>query len=215
MSKQWNQCVKGHRLSNNRDRDGRCSVCRRDRAKKYRTAKRTSIGFMPIPNGTVFNDWTVLEYAKLGNYKCRCICGAIGHKIPGRDLISGKRRACRGCMAGGSQEKTLFNQLISRYKFSASRFGRSFELTDDQALLFFKADCSYCGKLPSSFVKPSRKNVRLGFPYNGIDRVDNTIGYTPNNCVTCCKICNHMKHILTEEEFLAHVKQICEHRRLV
>jgi hypothetical protein len=31
------------------------------------------------------------------------------------------------------------------------------------------------------------------YTYNGIDRVDNSKGYTPENTVPCCKICNKIK----------------------
>ena len=39
--------------------------------------------------------------------------------------------------------------------------------------------CSYCG--------------RKANPYNGVDRIDNAIGYTLTNSISCCKICNKMK----------------------
>jgi hypothetical protein len=46
--------------------------------------------------------------------------------------------------------------------------------------------------------------------YNGIDRVDNTLGYSKENCVSCCKICNYMKQVLTLEEFYSHIRRIHE-----
>lgn len=36
---------------------------------------------------------------------------------------------------------------------------------------------------------------------NGIDRVDNSLGYILSNVVSCCKICNYMKKDLSEQEF--------------
>jgi 5-methylcytosine-specific restriction endonuclease McrA len=38
----------------------------------------------------------------------------------------------------------------------------------------------------------------------GIDRVDNSIGYTPDNCVPCCTQCNRIKldHLTYEEMLL-------------
>ena len=42
--------------------------------------------------------------------------------------------------------------------------------------------------------------------FNGIDRIDSNIGYTVNNCVPCCTICNHMKNDLTTDEFYNHIK---------
>jgi hypothetical protein len=43
---------------------------------------------------------------------------------------------------------------------------------------------------------------------NGIDRVDNTHGYTVDNCVPCCERCNLMKLDQTLEEFLARCRRI-------
>ena len=49
------------------------------------------------------------------------------------------------------------------------------------------ADCYYCGKFPNKV--------------NGIDRVNNSVGYTYDNCVPCCKRCNYLKNKTTQEEF--------------
>ena len=37
---------------------------------------------------------------------------------------------------------------------------------------------------------------------NGIDRMDNSAGYTNENCVSCCWTCNRMKHISSTEFFI-------------
>lgn len=42
------------------------------------------------------------------------------------------------------------------------------------------------------------------YTYNGVDRLDSSMGYTPDNCVPCCWECNNMKGAsLTEEEMMA------------
>lgn len=45
--------------------------------------------------------------------------------------------------------------------------------------------CHYCGKDGP----------------NGIDRIDNQIGYTKENCVPACKHCNYVKGDLSREDF--------------
>lgn len=40
---------------------------------------------------------------------------------------------------------------------------------------------------------------------NGIDRVDNSKGYTSDNCVPCCWACNNAKKNNSSSEFLAWV----------
>ena len=43
---------------------------------------------------------------------------------------------------------------------------------------------------------------------NGIDRKDSTKGYSIDNCVPCCPMCNKMKQTFTEEEFLNQIAKI-------
>jgi len=44
----------------------------------------------------------------------------------------------------------------------------------------------------------------------GVDRLDNNKGYTTANCVSCCKICNRMKHIYHPSFFIEKAKLITE-----
>ena len=66
-----------------------------------------------------------------------------------------------------------------------------------------KSTCHYCGKSPN---KPHRKCET--FLYNGLDRVDNSVGYIESNVVPCCYICNKMKGDLSTEVFLEHLNNI-------
>lgn len=50
---------------------------------------------------------------------------------------------------------------------------------------------------------------------NGIDRVDNEIGYIYENCVCCCKVCNTMKMNLSVYEFLNHISKIFKYNNNV
>lgn len=43
---------------------------------------------------------------------------------------------------------------------------------------------------------------------HGIDRVDNSVGYTIENCVPCCTSCNFMKGKMTKDDFIEKVSQI-------
>lgn len=43
---------------------------------------------------------------------------------------------------------------------------------------------------------------------NGMDRVLNSQGYTIENCVTCCKICNRAKSNLTIADWVTYLKQL-------
>lgn len=69
--------------------------------------------------------------------------------------------------------------------------------------------CTYCGASASKAVK-TKYEVFLA---NGIDRVDNSIGYLEGNVVSCCKTCNYMKRDLSVVEFLEHVRNVVTYSR--
>jgi len=116
------------------------------------------------------------------------------------------------------------NSVISCYKQSAKRRGLIFELTDTECCIFFKNNCEYCGASPSS-----KKNVYLlknGLPstlprpkfdpniatfiFSGIDRIDSSCGYTANQCVSCCKICNRAKSDLPMDKWMEYIERIAK-----
>ena len=80
------------------------------------------------------------------------------------------------------------------YRHSAKIRGLQFALTKPEFKQLLSSLCHYC------YAEPS--------PVNGIDRVDNDAGYTPENCVPCCKLCNRAKADLPIEDFLAWLAQI-------
>ena len=43
---------------------------------------------------------------------------------------------------------------------------------------------------------------------NGVDRIDSNKGYTKDNCVPCCKICNQMKSNIDIGTFLTQISKI-------
>jgi len=103
------------------------------------------------------------------------------------------------------------NSVYDNYIQNSKRRGLSFELTKEEAKSLFTSNCYYCGVEPSKFRQPKNR-IRSGFMYNGIDRVNNEIGYTADNCVTCCFVCNRMKYILSQKEFLEHISRIAAYR---
>jgi predicted protein tyrosine phosphatase len=57
-------------------------------------------------------------------------------------------------------------------------------------------------------IKTSKESVYF---YNGIDRRDNSVGYTKDNCVPACTDCNFLKSRLGGEDFMAMVVRIYNH----
>ena len=82
-------------------------------------------------------------------------------------------------------------------------------------------NCDYCGEPPKKWNRyfnkkgflnddsSSLENAnRAWILINGIDRVDNKIGYVVGNCVPCCTACNDMKKDKEKDNFLIHVQKI-------
>lgn len=71
--------------------------------------------------------------------------------------------------------------FYSRYKISARKRGYKFLLTIDFFIKILSFPCAYCG---------AKEKI-------GIDRMDNTMGYVPENCIACCSNCNYLKRGLS------------------
>jgi len=89
-------------------------------------------------------------------------------------------------------------KLMELYQSNAKKRKREWDLTQEQFVELVQGKCHYCGFKPED---------RL----NGVDRVDNTKGYTISNCVTCCKPHNLMKGTLTKQEFTESIKRMYEY----
>jgi len=87
----------------------------------------------------------------------------------------------------------------------------SFKLDFNTFINICQSQCVYCGRSPSQIIGKANRGT---FIYNGIDRVNNDIGYTKDNSVSCCKICNYMKHTSSKDEFLSNINRIYNHIKL-
>jgi hypothetical protein len=85
---------------------------------------------------------------------------------------------------------------FAMYKRSARRKGRRFSLSKEQFAKLVTKKCHYCG------------DQELDKNLVGIDRIDSSIGYLPENCVPCCERCNKMKMETSFEEFLFRIYKI-------
>lgn len=89
----------------------------------------------------------------------------------------------------------------SHYKNGAAERELCWNLTkeDFMKLVQSKDGCMYCGHIPE------------GKTLLGIDRVDNTKGYTVENCMPCCAICNIGKGTKTAYEFVQMCKNVAKY----
>lgn len=147
---------------------------------------------------------------------CRCSrCGSITEVRPERLINRGKYtpQACGNCVGSlyGQKTKERYHKIykckgeeyqtkhhdserIAKFKAGAKNRSLSWELTDEQAILLLHKECYYCGQ-PNA---------------DGIDRVDSTKGYSSDNCVSCCGVCNIMKNKFDCRTFFDHIKLIYE-----
>lgn len=169
--------------------------------------------------GKVFGSWTVIEpYITAGGRKqwfCRCSCGSI-KGLTKEYLIkrSKKEPGCRKCnKLKGLQTSEKYiefarSNLYRMYKFHANKRSINFNLDYDTFVSLTSGTCFYCGKEPQQQYVRHRKTYKSIYMYNGIDRLDNSIGYTIENCVTCCKYCNFTKRDRTCFAFVDWVNRI-------
>jgi len=174
-----------------------------------------SCGCLKSPDltGKKFGKLTVVEkgYSRPSTkgtrvfWKCLCECGNITYVIT-HTLNNGHTKSC-GCLAKYQNGEASFNNLYYRYKKSAKIRGLSFEITRDKFREMTHRECFYCGEYPST-LHMGTKTVNGGYLYNGIDRVDNSKGYTNDNVVSCCVICNRAKLDHSMETFFDWLNRI-------
>lgn len=113
---------------------------------------------------------------------------------------------------GEIRRQRIMRKILKDYLYACRKKKRSFELEEDLFFDLITKNCYYCGAKPMSRRKIGVED-QAHFWYNGIDRKDSKVGYTPENCVTCCKICNVAKNNMQILEFTSWVKRL--HARLV
>lgn len=165
--------------------------------------------------------------AKTASYKgmrwvCQCDCGKTC-VTTGSSLRCGKKKSCN-CLRSetcrerakiNSYNKTFkgdegsFNQLYAVYKWAAAKREFSFELTKEKFRELTSGDCTYCGVSPKQVYVPAKS--KIPYVYNGVDRKVNSVGYTVENCVSCCGVCNDMKRTRSVEDFLAACRAVITH----
>jgi len=155
--------------------------------------------------GSRFGNLLVTEKATKGCYwVVQCGCGRTFSAYQS-NLLKGTTKACKHC---GHYRKpqgvSAFNRLRRTYRRQAKNRGLVFDLSLDTFSVLVTSSCTYCEEPPSQSVLSNAGS----FTYNGIDRVDNNIGYIESNSVPCCGVCNRMKGTLSREEFLQHVMKI-------
>lgn len=100
--------------------------------------------------------------------------------------------------------RTSEDQVYRRYMYVAQKRGLAFQLALEEFTVLLSGNCHYCGD-PPGVMKSSSGRL---FAANGIDRVDNKLGYSITNSVSCCKWCNRMKSTLGKEQFIEQCRKV-------
>jgi hypothetical protein len=167
-------------------------------------------------------------------WECLCSCGKT-KSVPSCNLLSGNTTSC-GCVHReqitarnnllalepwlvdmniykrrlGYRKAKLelgsnqFKSEVSTTKHPTLTYSWGLTLEDYKELV--TSPCYYCGNPPNQY--PHGVLLRkTGLKRNGIDRLDNTKGYSSDNCVTCCRPCNLEKRSQTLNVFIENTRR--------
>ena len=147
-------------------------------------------------------------------YLCKCDCG-VEKILKGKYLKNKDTKSC-GCLIienvvnrniENKKEDACLRSVYSRYKGRSKYKSIDFKISISEFKIITLKNCYYCGVPPLQLASNGRK-PRKGFTgnkneyyYNGIDRIDSSLGYTENNIRPCCEICNKAKRDLSDIDF--------------
>lgn len=163
---------------------------------------------------------------KDGWWDCQCECGNI-ITIQTIQATSGNTKSC-GCLKlellrEPERVAKLTNKQYESNIASARRVWRGYTHRDEKCNITFEQffdlsqqNCTYCGIEPNttynwttSCKEASEMAKETGnFKYNGLDRKDNALHHTLDNCVPCCKYCNRAKNDRNVEEFMTYIDRL-------
>jgi hypothetical protein len=151
--------------------------------------------------GRSFGRLLVIEEAGKGKfsrilYRCLCSCGKE-MIADGCRLRSGNKASC-GCLQREAALSKIPQMIQRSTKYSsqqslAIRVWKKRYCSDglsfDHFLSLSQTNCHYCDSPPSNHLR----GKSILFSYNGLDRLDSSLGHMKENCVSCCIICNRGK----------------------
>jgi hypothetical protein len=174
--------------------------------------------------GKTFGKLTVLSLAHRdsnGVYFWNCLCSCGKRKIArGHSLKRGHVQSC-GCMRyspynTGPARRVYATAEEAAWTFNYNQYKRNAKLRKISCLISFEEfkticskPCFYCQSPPEE--RPSQRG-RSSIFASGIDRKNNSDGYTIENSVPCCTWCNRAKNSYSVEEFVHHCIKVANAR---
>jgi hypothetical protein len=161
-------------------------------------------------SGRKFGKLTIIgKDHKSSLWIAKCDCGSEPIKRPYYVLKKGKLKSCGSydCRFLRYDSKAVcINSYFHFLKKGAKNRNYKFEIDKNVIADLIFNNCYYCDEPPTQMSYGKSRNVKN----NGIDRVDNAIGYFVGNLRTCCPFCNVLKNDLSEDEFFEKIKKITD-----
>lgn len=149
----------------------------------------------------VKQEWKEANYEKVAKYWMDARARLIESDLEGylrREALRMKKWRNDNPEKVNEINQKKINSMDSQYgvyKSSAITKQLDFEITIDEYKSIVILPCHYCGIVQEK-----------GF--NGMDRLDSTVGYVMGNCVSCCQMCNYMKVSLSASIFVERAEHI-------
>jgi len=172
---------------------------------------------------------------------CKCNLCNTEHVIPNSRLRSGNSTKCRPCSVKSISEvvraKSGYDGQMSSWrarfcslKHGAIDRGYEFKITLEDFKNIASKPCSYCDSLNVfsiylqkdglprtwSSTNTNIKNITIEnskIMISGIDRADNALGYTLENSVPCCSLCNYLKREMSISELISRIEKILTNKQ--
>lgn len=178
--------------------------------------------------GNIYGRLTVVSRAFVKNetvyWTCECTCG-VTLDVCGSSLRRSKRPT-KSCGCAQVEVAKVLHLTVDNTKHSRSDLwlatvrhhvrigaksrGIQYSLGDDQLRSIASSSCHYCGVQPSNYIQVARQDLKTVI-YQGVDRIDSSNGYLPDNVRPCCKDCNRAKAELSDQNFKNLIARIYNH----
>lgn len=113
-----------------------------------------------------------------------------------RRVSLGRMNECKSCHnKRGIKNKAKPTSRYSTYKSGSKYRGIEFNLTYEEFMTHWNNPCTYCGEEVETI---------------GLDRIKSEIGYQIDNVVSCCRVCNKAKGVLSQKDFISMCLKISE-----
>jgi len=173
----------------------------------------------------IFGGIAVLSLKEVKNdryyWTGQCVCGKI---VVSRSDVIKKLNYCRYCklyISGKVPGLQTWSHKFRAYKKRALKNNLVFSLSFEEFKNICTKNCFYCNAEPKLLNYSHRHKAltqegkgRQSIYFNGIDRIDSTLGYFHDNIRPCCKICNVAKSNLKEADFYAWINKVFKFLKL-